>query len=93
MLMIAQYKLRGGQEMKEDLSCDLLIPLKDVFVLIILLFEDFEQKSPVSFGSVLTVWALLFPSLCLHLDQTKKKKIVEITDCYLCNTVKQALAP
>lgn len=38
--------------MKEDLSCDLLIPLKDVFVLIILLFEDFDQKSPVSFGSV-----------------------------------------
>lgn len=52
MLMVAQYKLRGGQEMKEDLSCDLLIPLKDVFVLIILLFEDFDQKSPVSFGSV-----------------------------------------
>lgn len=74
MLMVAQYKLRGGQEMKEDLSCDLLIPLKDVFVLIILLFEDFDQKSPVSFGSVLTVWALPFPSICLHLDQTKKKK-------------------
>lgn len=74
MLMVAQYKLRGGQEMKEDLSCDLLIPLKDVFVLIILLFEDFDQKSPVSFGSVLTVWALPFPSICSHLDQTKKKK-------------------
>lgn len=94
MLMVAQYKLRGGQEMKEDLSCDLLIPLKDVFVLIILLFEDFDQKSPVSFGSVLTVWALPFPSICLHLDQTKKKKkIVEITDCYLRNSVKRALAP
>lgn len=65
-----------------------------MFVLIILLFEDFDQKSPVSFGSVLTVWALPFPSICLHLDQTKKKKkIVEITDCYLRNSVKWALAP
>lgn len=44
-------------------------------------------------GVFLTVWALSFPSICSHLDQTKKKKkIVEITDCYLCNTVKRALA-
>lgn len=75
--MVAQYKFRGGQEMKEDLSCDPLIPLKGVFVLIILLFEDFDQKSSMSFGSILTACALTFPYICLHLNQTKKKKMLK----------------
>lgn len=60
--------------MKEGLSYDLLIPLKGVFVLIIWLFEDFVQKSPLSFESVLTAWVLAYLYIGLHLNQTKKKK-------------------
>lgn len=60
--------------MKGGLSCDLLIPLKAVLVFIIWLFEGFVQKSPLSSESVLTVWALTFPYIGLHLNQTKKKK-------------------